>query len=559
MIYQIFYNKASLETVQNSPDFIKRLGVNDARYLQRVPSYIYDDERSPNLTEHNTLCEWRALYYIWKHYPSSWVGFTSWQHDRKGFTPMLHRLNLQWVKRSLEDKPIAGFVVKPLKPLMVRGIDRHLGVTLKSQFLQWSKLERISKADINDNRAMPMGRFHSESYWDFVIDDYRRLYGVDLEKEIDWSEIGQNEFLHTWCNAFVAKWDYFDAYMRQFSPIVFNLLEYFGSHPLNLELSYICERLIIMFNYIRFTHNNFFPSASGPAKRDQTNNDKLAAHYTAAVADNTNPTSAAYCKGSKLSHASKGISIITCSVEDEKFDGFENNVRSTFGQDIQLIRVADARSLAEGYNRGVQYASGDTLMFCHDDIRFLNSSIPAIVRQDLQCFDIVGVAGTTKLVAGKWYAAGLPFTHGQVIHSSESPSGDCYQLCCYGPDSDIAVVKGIQALDGLFLSVNRSVFDRVQFDSQLFDGFHLYDLDFTYSAYLMGMQIAVDYRIPLLHYSGGSYDHHWKRYEQRFIQKYAGQLADKGPEPNCAIEYYSSKSLEFLTRAMRLKANSCCV
>ena len=93
MIYQIYYDQNSLESINHSNDAITPFGVYKARFLKRQSDHLYDDQKSPNLTTHNTLCEWRVLYYIWKHYPSPWIGFTSWQHDRKKFKPETNRIS----------------------------------------------------------------------------------------------------------------------------------------------------------------------------------------------------------------------------------------------------------------------------------------------------------------------------------------------------------------------------------------------------------------------------------------------------------------------------------
>ncbi len=545
MIYQTFYDETSKQAVQNPPALIKPIGVYKARRIERVPEYLYDDEKRPNLTAHNTLCEWRTLFYIWKHYPDKWVGFTSWKHDRKGFAPSIDRLDERWVLQHLADKSIAGFMVRPLQALMIKDLDPELEPTLKSQFIQWSLVEDILEKKVNDTRSMPMGRFHNPVYWDFVMDEYRCVHGIDLARELDWVGLGRIDALHTWCNAFVARWDYFDDYMRHFSPIVMSLLEYFGSHPVNLELSYICERLIILFNYIRYSNNAFFPVVQAKERAEHTTS---AAHDQNGIIGSTN--------GDIMSHGRVtlrnryNISIITCSIDDARFKGFQDNVATVFGPGTQLIRVADPRSLAEGYNRGWQRAESERLIFCHDDIRFITPQSKTIILQDLEANDIVGVAGTTRLVTGKWHAAGQPHTHGQVIHSGYASGKPIFQLCVYALDREEAVVQQIQALDGLFLALNRNVMNHVQFDARLFDGFHLYDIDFTYAAYLKGLKLAVDYRLQLLHHSTGTFDQRWLRYADLFNQKYAGSLGRKDPDASMTLRKMTSETIEPLLKTM---------
>jgi len=39
------------------------------------------------------------------------------------------------------------------------------------------------------------------------------------------------------------------------------------------------------------------------------------------------------------------------------------------------VRIPDARSLAEGYNRGLRRARGDLLLFSHDDVRIVTPGL----------------------------------------------------------------------------------------------------------------------------------------------------------------------------------------
>jgi len=67
----------------------------------------------------------------------------------------------------------------------------------------------------------------------------------------------------------------------------------------------------------------------------------------------------------------------------------------------------------------------------------------------------------------------------------------------------------------------------IQFDQVMFDHFHLYDIDFSYRAYLRGYRLAVCRDIFLVHDSGGSFDAVWKEYRKRFESKFAVHLPVK--------------------------------
>jgi GT2 family glycosyltransferase len=220
-------------------------------------------------------------------------------------------------------------------------------------------------------------------------------------------------------------------------------------------------------------------------------------------------------------------SIIICSVDDAKFSAVSEMYARLFGADgCQIIRIPDARSIAEGYNRGLRQCQGQHVIFSHDDIEILSPDLPAIVASRLAEFDVVGIAGTTRLVDPVWFRAGPPFIFGQVAHN-RGPG--VYMVDLFGAGSRVA--KGIQAMDGIFLAARVDVARQIGFDQDRFDGFHLYDLDFTYRAHLAGFRLAVCCDIFVLHQSIGVYDEVWRHYAARFLQKHAGRLAPLAPHP----------------------------
>jgi GT2 family glycosyltransferase len=89
----------------------------------------------------------------------------------------------------------------------------------------------------------------------------------------------------------------------------------------------------------------------------------------------------------------------------------------------------------------------------------------------------------------------------------------------------------IQAIDGLFFAARRSVVEKVGFDAATFDGFHHYDLDFSFAAHLAGFRLGIVNDIPILHASWGGQNEDWKRYAARFTGKYAGRLHPMAPRP----------------------------
>jgi len=220
------------------------------------------------------------------------------------------------------------------------------------------------------------------------------------------------------------------------------------------------------------------------------------------------------------------ISFIICSIDNARFQQVAANIAAVMGlEPFEIIRIADALSLAEGYNRGIDASKGEQIVFCHDDIEILAKDFPARLARHFETFDVVGVAGTTRVIAGAWIAAGPPYIFGQVAHVNRQQN--CFDICLYGVNGR---AKGnIQAIDGLFMACKRIVVRKVLFDAAAFDHFHLYDLDFSFRAHLAGFTVAVANDLLIVHASGGSFDQRWQVYKQRFEDKHRAHLQVSRP------------------------------
>lgn len=213
------------------------------------------------------------------------------------------------------------------------------------------------------------------------------------------------------------------------------------------------------------------------------------------------------------------ISVVICSVDAQKFAAASANYRQLLeGYNYEIVGIHDARSLCEGYNRGFALSRGDIVVFSHDDIEILSSDLAAKLVEALRDRDVVGVAGSMRFPeTGKWgLPIILPHTRGLVAH--RAPGEDAYAVYVFGVDG--AVDDGIQVLDGVFFAARRKVLEAIEFDARTFDGFHFYDIDFTYRAFLAGFRVAVANDLCLVHQSRGKFDSHWRSYADRFLAKH---------------------------------------
>ncbi len=224
-----------------------------------------------------------------------------------------------------------------------------------------------------------------------------------------------------------------------------------------------------------------------------------------------------------------GIRSVTfgfCSVDDGRAQRARASLSAALGDvATEFIVIRDARSLAEAFNRILAVAAGEAVVLCHDDIEVLSPRLDLALARALERFDIVGVAGSDRVSGPAVLWTGHPHVHGWVSY----PRGDAIEVAPLSFRSGL--LGGMQALDGVFLAMRGSTARALRFDERTFDGFHFYDLDFTYGAHLAGHRLGVSTDILLLHASEGRFEQSWKRYAERFLGKYP-QLREPQGKPH---------------------------
>ncbi len=246
----------------------------------------------------------------------------------------------------------------------------------------------------------------------------------------------------------------------------------------------------------------------------------------------------------------QSVSVLMCSAIPERAARAEAMYHRLLAQlPHEIVVIRDARSLASGYNRALAQARHDIVLFAHDDVDIASPDFAARLLRALGRHDVVGVAGTRKLVGGAWHFAGYPHLAGQV---GMPAAGGGYVVNLY--DVTERETKGLQALDGLLLATRRDTALRIGFDEDTFDGWHLYDIDFSLRAAQAGLDCASCNDILAVHDSQGGYDEHWLKYAQRFIDKHQSRL---GPMQNVffkpelvALPLRSAEEWRLLTQHM---------
>ncbi len=216
--------------------------------------------------------------------------------------------------------------------------------------------------------------------------------------------------------------------------------------------------------------------------------------------------------------APPSLSVVVVSADDGRFAAVDAEYERAFAAwPHERIRIADARSMYDGYARGFLRSRGDIVVFSHDDLRFAVPDFAARLADAMRDFDMVGVAGTTRVSGPSLLGSGHPHLFGTITHAPEGASDFEFSvLSLRGPR-----IGGAEGLDGVFIAARRELVQRLGFDGERFDGFHFYDLDFSYRAHLSGARVGIAADLGLIHRSRGAADVRWAAAQRAFADKFS--------------------------------------
>lgn len=201
------------------------------------------------------------------------------------------------------------------------------------------------------------------------------------------------------------------------------------------------------------------------------------------------------------------ITVIVCSVNAERLDRLRHNIEDTIGHDCdhELLyhdNSSTSTPLAKVYNDLAAKASGENLLFIHEDAGFLTRNWGKEVEKMLSEPDcgVIGFAGTSVMVNApggwgvgpKWWYLNLE-ERGVKYRAGDWHGRD------YVP---------VAVLDGFAFFVGKRVWKEAPFDESMLTGFHCYDLDFClgvgkkYTNYVCGS-------IETYHDSKGNFGREW--------------------------------------------------
>ena len=213
------------------------------------------------------------------------------------------------------------------------------------------------------------------------------------------------------------------------------------------------------------------------------------------------------------------ITVIYCT-RQSNLEHREHLIKSSgLVKNIEIIEIINnGESLTSCYNRGLKQAKNNIIVYCHDDLVIETKSwgekLLKLFERNPE-FGIIGVAGTKYLAqSGKWWENPKKM-YGRVAHTHEGKTW----LSSYSPDLN-QVIEETVIVDGVFFAVDKTKIKK-EFNEE---GFHFYDVTFTFENYLEGVKLGVTTVIRINHKSIGMTNDQWETNRQEFSEKFKDKL-----------------------------------
>lgn len=213
------------------------------------------------------------------------------------------------------------------------------------------------------------------------------------------------------------------------------------------------------------------------------------------------------------------ISIIVCSINNELLQNLKSNIEINIGCEFELLSL-DNRILKQGishvYNKLAKEAKGEYLCFIHEDVEIATKNWGNILSKKASD-ENVGVIG----FAGSSYVDRFPYWYnkGALHYNLKQRTIDGTVKYDFVPSSKSNNFEKVMVLDGMFLFCHNRVWLKNGFDEVIFDDFHLYDIDFTFSASGY-FENYVCNNVDLIHYSLGTVRESYYEMLIRFYKKW---------------------------------------
>jgi len=218
------------------------------------------------------------------------------------------------------------------------------------------------------------------------------------------------------------------------------------------------------------------------------------------------------------------IEFISSFVEHNLVSNSYMNAYFGMSKDTKLIpnlihNVGDNPiPIGKVYEQAAEEATSEILCFSHHDCIIRQPNWDQVVIKALEEFDVIGVAGTEyyEFTWPNWWNdfKNPEFLVGSVFHTDGKKEWESRYRIVTKP-AEVCMI------DGLLFFCNRKIFENKLFDHETFDGFHIYDQDFSMECHKAGIKMGV-ISMNVLHLSVGDMPPVWHYYKKKFKKKWSG-------------------------------------
>lgn len=208
------------------------------------------------------------------------------------------------------------------------------------------------------------------------------------------------------------------------------------------------------------------------------------------------------------------IVIITCFNNKQMLEQMKNSVYKESGiseKECKIFAIDNTKnkfsSAAKAYNYALRHVTkAEVLVFCHQDILFLEHSIEDIIQVCLEYPETLFGAAGVKNVGNK--RDNRIISHMAMIKPEWK-----YETLEEGTTEEVFT------LDECLIAGTSELFKRLVFDETVCDGWHLYAADLCMDCKRKGIPVKV-YDANIAHLSGGNPDKSFYECERKFVKKY---------------------------------------
>jgi glycosyltransferase involved in cell wall biosynthesis len=215
------------------------------------------------------------------------------------------------------------------------------------------------------------------------------------------------------------------------------------------------------------------------------------------------------------------VTVVYCTRETNPTHKEHLIKSSGLHKHIEVIEIINnGESLTKAYNRGLNQAKYDIVVFCHDDLTIetkqWGNKLVKLFDKNTE-YGIIGVAGSKNMpVSGQWWENRSKM-FGRVAHTHEGKTW----LSSYSDDLGQNLEETV-IVDGVWFAVDKRRVKKT-FNENV-EGFHFYDVTFAFENYLEGVKVGVTTLIRINHQSIGMTNEAWEKNRADFSEAFQTHL-----------------------------------